>query len=175
MSLHPNFDAETAGRPLRELPSTDNFLVICIRLWAQEHCHDARTESAPDWRSGFAAVGLSSSAQQHFNTLLAVIFTASRPAPMVKYYACPVASPDEHWLLACVTLAQHDNETRLNLALAERLSESNQQLVVTLLRNLSQAMLDAGLHLSRANTAALYPRLHIYRSASVASTSQTLH
>ncbi|GAB3375057.1 hypothetical protein NCG89_02915 [Spongiibacter taiwanensis] len=175
MSLHFSLESETQGRPLRELQSTDNLLVICIRLWAQEHGHFTRTPSAPDWRSGFKAVGLTLDAERSFHAFLGLIFTACRPAPSVKYYACPIASRGEYWLLACASLAQRQKWTQLDSCLGDRLSQQHRHLAISLLKNLSHAMLDAGLHLSPPQNAGSDVPLHIYRSASLAAASQTLH
>ena len=175
MSLHSNFPTQSLGVPLRELQATDNFLVICIRLWAQENAYGAAAGTGPDWRGGFKAVGLNTSAQQCFNALLGVIFSTGKPTPSVNYYACPIAGYDEHWLLACVTFAQSESWNSLEYALRERLTACNRRLALPLIRCFSATMLKADLHLSRSNTAFHDSRDDIRRSVSLHYVSQKLH
>lgn len=175
MSLHSNLKPEPIGKALRELRSTDNFFVICVRLWAQENVYGDSALRAPDWRSGFRALGLNAATQQRFDRILDDIFQHSQPSIRVNYYTCSIASRDEHWLLGCLTLAQRAQEFALMNTLRQRLPEERLNTNAQGLKALGQAMAKAGLLLSCTNIATPLRSPDVHRQVGLLSASQTLH
>ena len=135
-----------SGVPLRKLDAAENFLIICIRLWAVENFAEP-PHKLPCWRGGFEAAGLRSS-RLGFDALMSLLFTSARPSLQIRYYTCPQTSEDERWLLNCATLAQQEKWMLLDSALGQRLQNASRKRLIPMLLNLSKDMLNVGMKLS---------------------------
>lgn len=62
-----------AGIPLKHLTATQNRLIFCLRLWANQ-CANLPTVSTKDWRHHFESMGLQQGAIQSFDALMNIVF-----------------------------------------------------------------------------------------------------
>lgn len=140
-------DFHPAGKPLNQLGSAENFLIICLRLWWSRTFTPSQ-DAIPNWRGGFDAIGLNQEAGLNFDALLTVISTVCRPSLEVRYYSCATTSEDEYWFLTCAALAQRGHWQTLENILEQRTPNDSAQVLMSLLQQFSQAMIGSGLHFS---------------------------
>jgi hypothetical protein len=134
---HLSFDYP-ADAVLGQLSTAEHLVVISLRLWALPYLLPQRHH--PDWRAGLRAAGTAEASIGCFDSLLEVLFTASRNGIEVHRLECKGISRHEGWLLHCISLYQHDRVAEAETILAVWLAPNVATMAGSLAMQLASAL-----------------------------------
>lgn len=129
--------------PIAELRVAEVFILTLLRLWAAPH--RAPAERHPDWRDGFAAVGIGADGAGAFDTLFRIVLSAARRPLDVRCRHCARLGTDEAGLLQMAMLLQRARRTEAAAILDDWLPPAAARMAMVPAEGFARAVAEAGL------------------------------
>lgn len=156
----------------RDLATAENFLLVSYRLWLLKQ---NSVSKVPDWRMGFEAMRLMSTAEHIFAPLLDAIQIGVRRPLEIQQPGCRRISRDEGLFLEALSQCQHLRITEADVILESWLRPTAARVASSLSVRLAAQLENAGLVLPLRSRGAAYREPSIPAMAMHSQGTRQLH